>query len=130
MDEARLVKDDISENVLAPMTKTKRQNAIKWNKSEKGKMIFISSAYLKTSPLYTRFKHHFEQMTSGNKKYIAMCFPYQVGIQAGLFDADDIEQERDKPSMTDDAFKYELIHAPYTSNRIWKIRQTKYLGNL
>ena len=46
-------------------------------------------------------------MVSGNKNYIAMCFPYQVGIQAGLFDADDIEQEREKPSMTTDKFAYE-----------------------
>ena len=44
VDEARLVKDNIIEEILIPMTKTKRQNAIKWHKSEKGKMIFISSA--------------------------------------------------------------------------------------
>ena len=107
VDEARLVKDDIVETILIPMTKTKRQNALKWKQNEKGKVIFISSAYLKTSGLYRRFKYHFEQMVSGNKNYIAMCFPYQVGIQAGLFDADDIEQEREKPSMTTDKFAYE-----------------------
>lgn len=107
VDEARLVKDDIVETILIPMTKTKRQNALKWKQNEKGKVIFISSAYLKTSGLYRRFKYHFEQMISGNKNYIAMCFPYQVGIQAGLFDADDIEQEREKPSMTMDKFAYE-----------------------
>lgn len=107
VDEARLVKDDIIETILIPMTKTKRQNALKWKQNEKGKVIFISSAYLKTSGLYRRFKFHFEQMISGNKNYIAMCFPYQVGIQAGLFDADDIEQEREKPTMTSDRFSYE-----------------------
>ena len=107
VDEARLVKDDIIETILIPMTKTKRQNALKWKQNEKGKVIFISSAYLKTSGLYRRFKYHFEQMVSGNKNYIAMCFPYQVGIQAGLFDADDIEQEREKPTMTTDKFAYE-----------------------
>lgn len=107
VDEARLVKDDIIETILIPMTKTKRQNALKWKQNEKGKVIFISSAYLKTSGLYARFKYHFEQMTGGNKNYVAMCFPYQVGIQAGLFDEEDIRQEREKPTMTDDAFKYE-----------------------
>ncbi len=106
-DEARLLKDDIIETILIPMTKTKRPNALKWKQNEKGKVIFISSAYLKTSGLYRRFKFHFEQMISGNKNYIAMCFPYQVGIQAGLFDADDIEQERAKPTMTSDRFSYE-----------------------
>ena len=107
VDEARLVKDDIIETILIPMTKTKRQNALKWKQNEKGKVIFISSAYLKTSGLYKRFKYHFEQMISGNQNYVAMCFPYQVGIQAGLFDSDDIEQERAKPTMTSDKFAYE-----------------------
>lgn len=107
IDEARLVKDDIVETILIPMTKTKRQNALHWKQNEKGKVIFISSAYLKTSGLYRRFKFHFEQMVSGNSNYVAMCFPYQVGIQAGLFDAEDIEQEKEKPSMTSDKFAYE-----------------------
>lgn len=107
VDEARLVKDDIVETILIPMTKTKRQNALRWKQNEKGKVIFISSAYLKTSGLYKRFKYHFEQMVAGNKNYVAMCFPYQVGIQAGLFDSDDIEQEKEKPSMTSDKFAYE-----------------------
>ena len=107
VDEARLVKDDIIETILIPMTKTKRQNALKWKQNEKGKVIFISSAYLKTSGLYKRFKYHFEQMVLGNQNYVAMCFPYQVGIQAGLFDSDDIEQERAKPTMTSDKFAYE-----------------------
>ena len=108
VDEARLVKDNIIEEILIPMTKTKRQNAIKWHKSEKGKMIFISSAYLKTSKLYDRFLYHYNQMISGNVNYMCMCFPYQVGVQAGLFDQDDIEKELEKPQMTKDKFAYEF----------------------
>lgn len=107
VDEARLVKDNIVETILIPMTKTKRQNALHWKQNEKGKVIFISSAYLKTSGLYKRFKYHFDQMVAGNKNYVAMCFPYQVGIQAGLFDQEDIEQEKSKPTMTSDKFAYE-----------------------
>lgn len=107
VDEARLVKDDIIEEILIPMTKTKRQNAIKWKANEKGKVIFISSAHLKTSHLYKRFKFHYDQMISGNPSYSAMCFPYQVGIQAGLFERDDIESELAKPQMTKDKFAYE-----------------------
>ena len=108
VDEARLVKDNIIEEILIPMTKTKRQNAIKWHKSEKGKMIFISSAYLKTSKLYDRFLYHYNQMISGNVNYMCMCFPYQVGVQAGLFHQDDIEKELEKPQMTKDKFAYEF----------------------
>ena len=108
IDEARLVKDEIIEEILIPMTKTKRQNAIRWNQSEKGKVIFISSAYLKTSSLYKRFKFHYEEMLNGNKDYMAICFPYQVGVQAGLFDQEDIEKELEKPQMTKDKFAYEF----------------------
>lgn len=108
VDEARLVKDNIIEEILIPMTKTKREMAIRWGMSEKGKVIFISSAYLKTSPLYKRFMYHYESMIKGNKDYMAICFPYQVGVQAGLFDKKDIEKELEKPQMTKDKFAYEF----------------------
>lgn len=108
VDEARLVKDNIIEEILIPMTKTKREMAIRWGMSEKGKVIFISSAYLKTSPLYKRFMYHYESMIKGNKDYMAICFPYQVGVQAGLFDKEDIEKELEKPQMTKDKFAYEF----------------------
>lgn len=107
IDEARLVKDNIIEEILIPMTKTKRQKALDWEQNEKGKVILISSAYLKTSGLYRRFKYHYDEMVSGNLSYCAMCFPYQVGVQAGLFDQDDIESELSKPTMTKDKFAYE-----------------------
>ncbi|MFR2774863.1 MAG: hypothetical protein ACLTBR_03440 [Anaerostipes sp.] len=106
-DEARLVRENLIEEILIPMTKTKRDNARRWKKREKGKVIFISSAHLKTSGLYKRFKFHYDQMVSGNKSYLAMCFPYQVGVEAGLMDMDDIEQELHKPTMTKDRFAYE-----------------------
>lgn len=106
-DEARLIKDDIIEEILIPMTKTKRQYAILHNKPEKGKMIFLSSAHLKISPLYKRFKYHYDKMQEGSKDYFACCLPYQVGVQAGIFEEDDILKEKDKPTMTMDKFLYE-----------------------
>lgn len=121
VDEARLVKDNIIEEILIPMTKTKRKNVIYWEDKlkkegrleelrrmdETGKVIFISSAHLKTSPLYARFKFHYDQMVEGNKRYMAICFPYQVGVQAGIFSQEDIEQERLKPTMSAEQFAYE-----------------------
>ena len=125
VDEARLVKDNIIEEILIPMTKTPRQIALDYGKHEEGKIIFISSAYLKTSGLYKRFKYHFEEMERGNKDYCAICFPYMVGVQAGLFSKENIEKELDKPSMTKEKFSYEyMIHAPYVGNYVLQIRQT------
>ena len=107
VDEARLVKDSITEEILIPMTKTKRQAAIYHNKPEKGKVIFISSAYLKTSDLYKRFRYHYEQMIKGSKDYYVCTLPYQVGVQAGMFEEEDILKEKNKPTMTMDKFEYE-----------------------
>lgn len=106
-DEARLIKDDIIEEILIPMTKTKRQYAIYHNKPEKGKMIFLSSAHLKISPLYKRFMYHYKKMSEGSKDYFVACLPYQVGVQAGIFEEEDILKEKDKPTMTMDKFLYE-----------------------
>lgn len=106
-DEARLIKDDIIEEILIPMTKTKRQAAIYHNKPEKGKIIFLSSAHLKISPLYKRFKYHYDKMVEGNTDYFVCCLPYQVGVQAGIFEEEDILKEKEKPTMTLDKFLYE-----------------------
>lgn len=107
IDEARLVQDNVVNTVLIPMTKTKRPVAIEKNQKEKGKVIFISSAYLKTSDLYKRFKYFYEQMKLGNKNYFVCTLDYHVGIEAGIFDEEDIEEEKKKPDTTDEIFKYE-----------------------
>lgn len=116
IDEARLVRDDVVEEVLVPMTKTKRQNIISQisrypdkDVIEKGKMIYISSAYLKTCDLYRRFLHHYNQMTGGSTEYFVASLDYKVGVQARIFDEEDILKERDKPSMTLDKFTYEYL---------------------
>lgn len=114
VDEARLVLDKTIEEILVPMTKTKRQNAIdlkfrypEESIKEPGRMIFISSAYLKTCDLYKRFLHHYNQMINGSDKYFVASLDYRVGVDAGLFDLDDIMDEKNKPTMTKDSFIYE-----------------------
>ena len=107
IDEARLVKDSIIEEILIPMTKTKRPTALKYGMSEKGKVIYISSAYLKSCGLYIRFRHHYEQMINGSSEYYVCALPYLIGVQAGIFDEDDILKELDKPSVSIDKFDYE-----------------------
>lgn len=107
VDEARLVKDDIIEEILIPMTKTKRPVAIHHKQPERGKVIYITSAYLKTHSIYSRFKYHYDKMMEGEGNYYVCTLPYEVGVQAGIFEEDDILQEREKPTMTSDKFDYE-----------------------
>lgn len=115
IDEARLVKDSIMEEILIPMTKTKRQTMIDLSMKhpkeelpiEKGKIIYISSAYLKNCDLYERFTNHYNHMKEGKRDYFVCTLPYQVGVDAGIFYEDDIKSEKEKPSMTEDKFAYE-----------------------
>ncbi|MDM0587684.1 hypothetical protein QTH25_12985 [Clostridium perfringens] len=107
VDEARLVPDNVISTILIPMTKTKRPVAIEHNEKEKGKVIFISSAFLKTSDLYKRFKYFCDKMAEGNPNYWACCLDYKVGIEAGIFDEEDIQEERNKPDTTEEIFQYE-----------------------
>jgi hypothetical protein len=114
IDEARLVKDDAVEEILAPMTKTKRQNILDLNRKypnqpiiEKGKIVFISSAYLKTCDFYKRFIQHYHSMKAGSLDYFVCSLDYKVGVGCGLFYEDDILRERDKPSMSIDKWNYE-----------------------
>lgn len=114
VDEARLVKESAIVEVLIPMTKTKRQNIINLQRMypsvkfhEKGKMIYISSAYLKTCDLYKRFKEHYENMCKKHPDYFVCSLDYKVGVDAGIFDEEDILQEKNSPTMTLDRFQYE-----------------------
>ena len=107
IDEARLVPDSIISTILIPMTKTKRPVAIDHMQQEKGKVIFISSAFLKTSDLYKRFTYFFDKMKEGNKNYFVCALDYKVGIESMIFDAEDIEEERNKPDTTEEIFLYE-----------------------
>jgi len=107
IDESRIVKDEIIEKILIPMTKTKRPIAIEHGEKEKSKVIFISSAYLKTSDLYKRFKYHYNKMISGDNNYYVCTLPYEVGCDAGIFEKEDILAELEKPQVTKEIFDYE-----------------------
>jgi len=115
IDEARLVKDNIIEEILIPMTKTRRSILLDYEKDhpdiklppEKGKVIYISSAYLKSCDLYKRFVYHYKMMKSGSEDYFVASLSYRAGVDAGIFYEEDILKEKEKPSMTTDKFMYE-----------------------
>lgn len=113
VDEARLVKDTTLTEVIRPMIKTPRQNAIDLhdrypeNPIETGRMIYISSAWLKTCDLYQKFLNFYHSMINGDTHYFVASLDYKVGVEAGLFSQEEIDIERDSPDMTLDKFAYE-----------------------
>nr|DAG31512.1 MAG TPA: large terminase [Caudoviricetes sp.] len=114
VDEARLVRDSTLTEVIRPMIKTPRQNAIDLHDRfpddvpiERGRMIYISSAWLKTCDLYQKFLNFYYAMTNGDKHFFVASLDYKVGIDAGLFSQEEIDLERESPDMTLDKFAYE-----------------------
>ncbi|MBE7897198.1 hypothetical protein G7L40_00540 [Paenibacillus polymyxa] len=114
VDEARIVTDRVISEILSPMTQTKRSTLLTLQGKlkrllpiESGKMIYISSAYLKTSSFYQRFMKHYTEMKNGSKDYFVAAFPYQIGIDEGILSEEGIEKERNKISMTEEMFEYE-----------------------
>lgn len=95
------------------MIKTPRQNAIDLhdrypeNPIERGRMIYISSAWLKTCDLYTKFLNFYYAMIKGDSHYFVASLNYKVGIDAGLFSQEEIDLERESPDMSVDKFAYE-----------------------
>ena len=115
VDEARLVKDSIIEEILIPMTKTPRSNIINMQHkypneifNEQGKMIYLSSAYLKTCDLYKRFLFHYKKMQEGSNDYFVCALDYKVGIKAKILTEHDVISEKEKPTMTLEKFAYEF----------------------
>lgn len=114
VDEARLVRDSTLTEVIRPMIKTPRQNAIDLHDKypddspiESGRMIYISSAWLKTCDLFQKFLNFYYSMIKGDPHYFVVSLDYKVGIDAGLFSLEDIMREKESPDMTLDKFSYE-----------------------
>lgn len=113
VDEARLVKNSIIKDVLEPMLSTPRPNNIEANKlyknsyPETGRIIYISSAWLKTCDLYPRFLNYYNRMKSGEKGFFVASLDYKVGIDAGLWTEEYMESKKNDPTITMDSWLYE-----------------------
>ena len=90
---------------------------------EESKMMYISSAWLKTCDLYPRFLSYYNSMRSGKKGYFVASLDYQVGIDAGLWTKEKMEEKKNDPNVTWDSWLYEYSNAPYIRNYIMKIQQ-------
>lgn len=112
VDEARLVKRKVLEDVVIPMTKTRRQNnnyaMQNWPDEaqlEEPKMLYMSSAWYRTCELYQTFLEFYNQMSAGNKRYFVCSLDYNVGVQQGLFTQGDIDDA--KLTTSSDSFDCE-----------------------
>lgn len=130
IDEARLVNKTVVSTILEPMTKTKRQNVmdlqsrLNRNIDENGKMIFISSAYLKTCDLYQEFLTYQKNMILGNSNYFVCSLDYNVGIEAGLFSEEDMENTRNKTNLDEWLYEYGAVFVGSSNDSFYPYEMT------
>ena len=114
IDEAVHVKDSLIGSVLIPMAKNRRQNLLNLlnmfpdkTSSERNKIFYLSSAWLKTSDLYKRVLLYYNKFKEGDSDYFVTSLSYKVGEYYKIYEDGEIEKEREKPEMTTDKFLME-----------------------
>ena len=74
---------------------------------ERNKQIYLSSAWFKSHWSWDQCLDYFSIMLDPKRRYSCCCFPYQVGIESGLFIKDEIEDEMAEATFNDIKFKME-----------------------
>lgn len=99
MDEFRLIKRDIIDDVLKPMLNVDRMPPF-MNKpeyanypKEDNKSIYISSAWFKTHWMWEDFQSAFKNMLDG-KDYFVADTPYQLSVNHGLLKQKKVDEDR------------------------------------
>lgn len=107
VDEARLVPKEIVKAVIEPITLENRDvvACVKNMKDFDSKIIYITSAYLKSCDYYKSFCHAVKEMGKGNTDYFACAFDYQSCVRVGLRDSKAFDRAR--KGMSDATFQME-----------------------
>ncbi len=107
VDEARLVPKEIVKAVIEPITLENRDvvSRVKGMQDFDSKIIYITSAYLKSCDYFKSFCHAVREMGKGNLDYFACAFDYQSCVRVGLRDAKAFERAR--KGMSDATFQME-----------------------
>ena len=114
LDEAAHIKDNLIATVLIPMAKNRRPNLLQLLNmfpdkvaTERNKIMYLSSAWLKTSDLYKRVEDYYKKFKNGDPDYFVTSLSYKVGEYYKIYEYGEIEQEKEKPEMTYDKFLME-----------------------
>ena len=114
LDEAAHIKDNLIATVLIPMAKNRRPNLLQLLNmfpdkvsTERNKIMYLSSAWLKTSDLYKRVVDYYKKFQNGDPDYFVTSLSYKVGELYRIYEDGEIEKEKEKPEMTHDKFLME-----------------------
>ena len=114
IDEFRLLDKDIIDLVLKHFLNCKRHpgyldtEEYKDYPVERNQQMYLSSAWFASHWSWTQCKDYFTNMLDSGKRYVCLCFPYQMSIKENLLDRDQVEDEMSESSFSDLKFQMEM----------------------
>lgn len=144
LDEYRLISKDTIDTVLKKFLTLRRmpqyneltdaEKKTEWAKEKNNLTMWLSSAYFKDHWSYLKCIDTFKAMIYDEKKQFICGFPYQLSIEEGLLDAEQVEDEMSESDFSEVKWSMEMLAMWYGSgedaffdfNSISKNRRIKY----
>lgn len=113
VDEFRMVKKDTIDTVLkrfltAPRMPGYLHNPKYKDLQERNKEIYLSSAYFKSHWCYEKFKDYAAKMLNDKTRYFTCGLPYQLSIQEGLLQSEQVADEMSEAGFNETKWSMEM----------------------
>ena len=107
-DEYAQLKKDVIDRVVNPSMNNKAGYKVGKNADDmvSNQLIIASTTYYRFNHLWSEFNIYFQNMLNNDKNYCVFAFPYQVGIDVGLFEETFINKEKQRLSKDDFDMEY------------------------
>lgn len=110
IDEAPEVQREVVDAVVGPLRNYKRSMMTQMDlKDYDSKIIFITSACLKSNSFYDQFVGSLKEMSMGDQRTFACALDYHAAIRAGITDESFFEKEKRRMPESIFAMEYESI---------------------
>jgi hypothetical protein len=119
-DEYAQMKKEVIDRVINPSMNNKANYVVGKDNSKafKNQLIIASTPFYRFNHLWDEFKTYLNAMLEGDKDYVIFAFPYQDGIDVGLYDEVFIAKEKRRLSKED--FEMEYCNSfPAVSDNSW-----------
>ena len=107
-DEYFSIQEDVINRVINPSMNNRSNYKVGMDVSKafKNQLIITTTSYYRFNHLWREFKTYLTNMLNGDTDYAVYAFPYQVGIDVGLFDEVFINKEKQRLPKDDFDMEY------------------------
>jgi hypothetical protein len=119
-DEYAQLKKEVIDRVINPSMNNKANYKVGQKNKDgfKNQLIIASTSFYRFNHLWEEFKIYLNAMLESDNDYVIFAFPYQVGIDVGLYDEVFIAKEKRRLSKED--FEMEYCNCfPAVSDNSW-----------